>query len=271
MNCGYNFSTQLRGGGRPPWASIAEQEREFPLNLYFAIPTCTLGHRSNSFRLVVCAVACCLMSVGHSISSAATVTVPLNFQPGDSNQGPYLSAAFDYGAIFSNIETVSLSFTLEQGFDGDIVTTGNITYSRLLGLMLLEDAAPPETVAFSGGPLGRLLLDVPENQMFSNRFFGPGSTLVLETGELIPGEWPEFLYNGSGHVVMADIRWSQTHPLPDNIITSELIAWSAPAGLANATLTITGRSIPEPGGLLLAGALLGLWSAGKIACRRRVG
>src|SRR5690606_25027805 len=37
MNCGYNFSTQLRGGGRPPWASIAEQEREFPLNLYFAI------------------------------------------------------------------------------------------------------------------------------------------------------------------------------------------------------------------------------------------
>ena len=73
---------------------------------------------------------------------AATFTVPLSPTVVAAPDGDYLSAPFDFGTVFSHVESVTLDFTMPGGFEGNAMTTGNSSYFRNLAFVLHEAAAP---------------------------------------------------------------------------------------------------------------------------------
>ena len=176
--------------------------------------------------------------------------------------GPYLSAPFDLGTAFSEIESVTLGFIMPTGYEGSAATTGNSSFTRFLKLLLRPTDTPiPEIWQNSPTSLGQSTFDMPAGAAEEFRFLYS----VSFPGDDSPLDWPDFLFTGSGEVGWVDEFYSSHHPLPDGVPFTSSRSWLLPSKIQSAQLTIVGTPVPEPASVMLlaAGALTAL------ACRRK--
>jgi hypothetical protein len=183
--------------------------------------------------------------------------------------GPYLSAPFDLGTAFSEIESVTLGFIMPTGYEGSAATTGNSSFTRFLKLLLRPTDTPiPEIWQNSPTSLGAGAFDIRAGALEEMRF----GYSVSFPGDDSPLDWPDFLFTGTGEVGWADEFYSSHHDLHGGVPSASSTSWLLPGEIQSAQLTIVGSPVPEPASVLLlaAGAVTALtcrqrW---RIVCRR---
>ena len=222
---------------------------------------------SNSYRPFLFVVA--IWAYGSAGAYAATFTVPITLEEATAPDGSYLSAPFDFGISFSQVESLTLEFVMPSGYEGTVLSTGNSSYIRSLGIVSHDASAQIELLLPLGATysLSQSVFRIPAEATTSIGFLSP----PLYIGERIEvaSTWPSFVLQGSGRIALIDISSSYSHPLPTKIVVSSTITWSTPGSVIVASLTIVGTPVPEPHCLLLL--LLGAEFVATCAFRRRTG
>jgi hypothetical protein len=175
-----------------------------------------------------------------------TVTLTPTEQAGDL--GMYLSAPFDFGTAFSEIQSVTLEFMMPGGYQGTAVTTGNSSVFRSLNLLLYDAAIPmPDYWYNSAASLG--------GSAFNVRAGTPAEIRFVYSDDA-PPDWPDFLFTGIGQVGWAD-TFHASHHLIGSGMESSSISWLLPGEIQSAQLKVVGTPIPEPSShlMLLVGGL----------------
>jgi hypothetical protein len=192
-----------------------------------------------------------------SFARADRFTVALNLTEQLGVYGGYLSAPFDFGTSFSEIESVTLQFVMPGGYQGFAATTGNSSVIRSLDLLLYPVAAPvPEIWQNSATSLGTSALDISAGTLDEFRFVYS----VSSGNDSLPLDWPDFLLTGRGQVGWVDEVYASHHPLPDRMPFSSTTSWVLPGEIRSAQLTIVGTPVPEPASVVLiaAGAVIAI-------------
>ena len=186
--------------------------------------------------------------VGVSQAEAATFSTPLTPVIAAGPQGDYLAADFDLGVTLAQIESVKIELVMTSGYEGDVMTTGNSTYSRVLQMVIHSRAEPLTTIWSPYAVQNGTIRVLP--QLSSEFSFGYG-IIILEGMPTQPA-WPSFLFGASGRVAFVDEYHSAFHPLPSGALVSSSTSWLPPEGLAEARLTIVGTPVPEPAAWILS-------------------
>jgi hypothetical protein len=235
------WSIQSRFGQRFVCASVCEVEAGMRQR-------CIGSIRWLKIHFLVAAAA---LMCSASQADDETFTISLVPSAEAGLHGSYLSAPFDFGTAFSEIESLTLRFAMPGGYEGSAVSTGNSFYWRSLNVVLHPaDTPAPEYWQNSPSSLGALTLDVRPNAETEFRFLYS----VSFGNDPAPPSWPEFLYTGIGRVGWTDEFFSGLHPLPDGVPTSSSTSWALPGEIQSAELIIVGTPVPEPASLLLVAA-----------------
>jgi hypothetical protein len=206
------------------------------------------------------AVRCVLLSLfGFALvvpycAKGEVFRVPLNPSEQTAPLGSYISAPFDFGTGFLQIDSVTLEFMMPGGYEGYAVTTGNSSSSRWLHLVLHDtETVVPNIWANSGTTLASWGSDIEDNELAQFAFKG---FLSFGQGDTEP-VWPDFILGGTGRVSWVDEFHSSYHPLPDGVGGSSSTSWLIPGEIVSAQLTIVGTPVPEASSvtLLAVGAL----------------
>jgi hypothetical protein len=209
-------------------------------------------NRSNAVIAIVLTCMCLQ-------AQADTFTTPLAFAPQSNDAGQYLSADFDFHTPFASIDSVTLQFSMPNGFVGeDIENFYGAIHNELWIALHSVDTAPTFGVAdltnlynfTSGVPAG-----VPQQ-------FGFDKRIVLSLTYppiLLSDAWPDFLFSGRGSVGIADYQSIFQVEVAGNILISNLLPLST-AEIDDASITIDGTTVPEPATLclLLAGGIFSI-------------
>lgn len=126
----------------------------------------------------------CLVAGSTCDSRAASVTVPLDFEVVETEDGAEVVAAFDLGVKFSEIESVTFSFVMEQGYEGSFVTTENSSFDRYLLLELRDESGLPSS-GCSEICMSHIVWSVPAGEPLSYSFL-PRFVLVLDPTDVEP-------------------------------------------------------------------------------------
>lgn len=231
----------------------------------------------------------CLLATWGSDSRASSVTVPLDFEVVETADGAEVVAAFDFGVKFSEIESVTFSFVMPEGYEGTAVSTGNSSYTQYLLLELRDEAGLPDSGCV-GICMVNALWSVPAGQLNTYNFLGStifeikptedwewvgaGETRTIPEAMNLPdwlpdapyffhGVWPDIFLDGVGQIAVADYSSFATHLISTGAFGSVSETRMAP-DITMATLTITGTLVPEPSGVICEVVLVGL---GMVCCR----
>jgi hypothetical protein len=199
--------------------------------------------------VVLALLSLCITSRLHA--DTFTVTLTPTEQTGDL--GMFLSAPFDFGTAFADIQSVLLEFISPAGYQGTAVTTGNSSVFSSLNMLLYGAATPvPDWWYNSPSSLGA--------SAFTVRAGEPKQILFLHSaslaGDTTPLDWPEFLFTGRGQVGWTNEIHASRHLIGSGMESSS-ISWLLPGEVQSAQLKVVGTPIPEPPShlLLLVGAL----------------
>lgn len=212
---------------------------------------------------------CCFLVCG--VADAATFSLPLQFEVASSGSNLWLEAPFDLGLHFEQIQSATVSITLQDEFTPSFFCTGYSCYSS----QLLIDVVSPEDTGDPFAPDGQQLISFPSAQNLSDNIWqrqigwtvygGPLElTPVDDEEELLPPTlvsyiWPDGLLQGRGTAVLAlestssgtglspNVAYSRALRLPDSMVLS-------------ATLTVTGQPVPEPSSMAVVAPMIGVWA-----------
>ena len=212
--------------------------------------------------LLICVA---MILLGPACVVAATMTVPLSPVVTAGPHGDYLSAEFDFGTAFSNVESLTLEFTLPNGYQGFLSSTGTSTSSRNLEVMVHDPAIPLDDPRLADLRFRRSqsLFDVPATTEYALRFKD-----LSEFGKplLAGAAWPKFMLQGYGQVSLTDILMSSSQQLVDGS-ESDNFSWSPPSEISGLRLTVVGTLVPEPNSALIC--LIGVASLTMFRGRHR--
>jgi hypothetical protein len=213
--------------------------------------------------LLICVA---IILLGPACVVAATMTVPLSPVVTAGPHGDYLSAEFDFGTKFADIDSVTLEFTLPNGYQGFIATTGNSISSRNIDLVLHDlgtSAADPNPTDTRFGRR-QSLLNISAASPYSFQF----KDLTDFGNPLFAGiAWPDFVLQGRGQVSLIDIFVVSSQPLLQEAGSISTTSWSPPSGMSGLSLTIVGTLVPEPNSVLIC--LFGVASLAMFRRRHR--
>jgi hypothetical protein len=196
-----------------------------------------------------------------SCALAGTFSVPLTGLDQLEPDGDYLTADFDFGTAFSQVDSFMLEFVMPNGYEGVSATTGNSSWSRKLNVVIHDGAAPLD-LGFASPPasfrqsFSRVRHGIPAH-------FDVGRSLICFTavdcreGICLTAEdcpepaWPNFVLSGRGRVEFVEVRHSWSHPLPSGVTVSSSTSYGSPGEIVSAQLTIVGTPVPEPSSLVL--------------------
>ncbi len=201
-----------------------------------------------------------------------TFTAPLSFAVQTGTNGQYLSANYDFHTQFSEIDSVTLQFTMPDGYEGSGVAGGYFSIFSQLWMAIQNIDTVPNFGNFIGGPppadpsLRTTTFDIQADspQQFSLYDLGLGTD---------GNPRPDFLNSGTGIVAMTNYQTEsfgfQGSPNPDpSAPTSTTITWLLPGDITDASITVVGTAAPEPSAfILLALAAISAWNG--VPRRRR--
>ncbi|HEY2760744.1 MAG TPA: PEP-CTERM sorting domain-containing protein [Pirellulales bacterium] len=205
---------------------------------------------------------------------AEVFTAPLELVEKSGDRGQYLSGDFDFHTQFSQIDSVTLNFTMPKGYQGTSVVTDSSTLSRELSIRLHSLTTPagfltePDVFPiYSAFALTLGADDVP--------FSVPQQSYLRALVAIDPATdeqfnyWPDYLYSGQGSLAVTDFQRLSTYSVIGEPSTGDpaitTITWLLPGEIANTSLTIVGTAVPEPGaGLLMAIGAVGILLRGRI-------
>ena len=194
------------------------------------------------------------------------MTVPLSPVVTAGLHGDYLSAEFDFGTKFTDVESVTLEFTLPNGYQGSIATTGNTIYSRNIDLVLhdLGTSAADQNPTDTRFGRRQSLLNISAASPYSFQF----KDLTDFGNPLFAGiAWPDFVLQGRGQVSLIDIFMASSQPLMQEAGSNPTISWSPPSEISGLRLTVVGTLVPEPNSALIC--LIGVASLTMFRGRHR--
>ena len=181
-------------------------------------------------------------------AQADTFTTPLAVAPQINDGGQqYLSADFDFHAPFASIDSVTLQFSMPNGFVGqDIENFYGAIHNEIWIALHSVDTAPTFGLA-DLTDLYNFAVRVPPGvpQQFSMH-----ETVSLNLSFEPSYAWPDFLFSGRGSVGVANYQSRYQPELAGGIVISNLLPLSA-AEIDNASITIDGTVVPEPQSLHL--------------------
>jgi hypothetical protein len=203
-------------------------------------------------RFVVALAAISALSRG---ANAETFSADLTFSALPGLFGDYLTAPFDFGVSFADVQSVRIELNIPGGYVGTAMSTGNSSYFRSLFLQVHDQAdAPP--VEFLSQYLGTSAMDVAPGNTAEFEF----RRMSISFGEQVAyADWPTFLMTGAGSVSLIDLIITSHNLLPDGANATSTVSWLPPSGIEGARLIINATPIPEPSAVALTlGATLAL-------------
>jgi hypothetical protein len=212
-------------------------------------------------KLLVALAAISALSRG---AKAETFSADLTLAHSSGLFGEYLTAPFDFGVRFADIQSARLELDIPGGYMGTAISTGISSYFRSLFIHVHDQADPPPS-EFPSHYLGTSAMDVPPSNTAEFEFRRMSITFGEQTAY---ADWPTFLLTGAGAVSLIDVNISSYHPLPDGENATSTVSWLPPPRIESARLIIDATPIPEPS----AGAL-GVWATlalGRFNRRSRI-
>lgn len=200
-----------------------------------------------------------LLFVNANFSFAAeTFTISLDLQVEANASGEYLSASYDFGTRFSEVESVQLEFVMPEGYEGSAVSTGNSTYTRNLAISIDDGRTALDSVVYDlSFALRASPFAIPAGET-NTIHLRPHWSIFGEPG-VVP-DYPSFLLDGKGRANFVEVRTASFHPLPEGNATSFSTSWNLPGPIDQARLTIVATPVPEPSCVsLLAIAICLAW------------
>jgi hypothetical protein len=198
-----------------------------------------LPHRTSASAII--AILCI-----HAAAVAESFTTVLEFAPEVSDNGQYLNAEFDFQSRFTSIDSVTLNFTMPQGYQGVAVAGGYFSLVKYLLTSIHEAGVGPHFGYDLGGPpappsLGTTTFSIPASSPQQFSFFPP--TVSTDPPTYM---WPDFLYSGDGSISITDYAMSTSGfgGVPEPVTSS--ISWLLPGAITDASITVAGTSVPEP-------------------------
>jgi hypothetical protein len=161
--------------------------------------------------------------------------------------GEYLTASYDFGGAFADVQSVRVELDIPGGYMGTAMTTGNSSYYRSLFIQMHDLAVPPPA-PFLVQYLGTSAIDIPPSDAAEFDFRRVSITFE---GQVHYAAWPPFLLTGAGAVSLIDVNISSHHPLPDRENATSIVSWLPPTGIAGARLIVEATPIPEPSAAVL--------------------
>jgi hypothetical protein len=190
-------------------------------------------------RIAVIFILLALFDV--AVTAASSLSVPITPLSTSGSHGDYLSAAFDFGTKFSDIESVNLEFLMPDGYQGWMMFSGSGVHRKSLEIVLHEDGSPIEEVYYD---------DIYYATALNISVEHVAAGIVLQTGfgvwiEPYNYPWPNFLLDGHGRISFFSNDQSFYSPLLD-LDDSYRTTWTTPGAIHSAQLTIVGTTVAEP-------------------------
>jgi hypothetical protein len=178
-----------------------------------------------------------------AISHSATYSTELDFAVTVGPWGEYLTASYDFGIPFREVQWMTLELDMPEGYQGTAVSTGNSSLFRHLLMQIHASSNPPPIDDFSqvlGSSASHISAGSPaEFSIYRLVMSADGASTYLD--------WPAFLLSGSGNVSLMEAVTSSFHPWPlGEGGWSSTTSWLPPTGIAAARLTIQASPVPEP-------------------------
>jgi hypothetical protein len=179
-----------------------------------------------------------------------TFSIDLHPTSATGTFGQFLSAPFDFGTAFSQIQSLKVEFVMPDGYEGGGYTTGNSTVFRLLKVAVhgspVPSIPPASAVDLSGTTLTDSFFRVPTGTAIAE----PIGVLTISDGIGGPvasvAGWPDFVQSGHGWVSFID----EITGVPEGITLESSTSWNAPT-VASARLIISATPVPEPSTIAL--------------------
>jgi hypothetical protein len=192
--------------------------------------------------------AAAVLALPAGVTRGETFVADLTLTAKAGLHGEYLTASYDFGRPFADIQSVRLLLDVPGGYQGTALTTGNTHYFRSLLINLHDPADPPPTDNLHEY-LGTNAFDIAPTHAAEFEFRRLQITFNEQTHF---AAWPSFLLTGAGDVSLIDYSVISHNPLLGGESVPAYVSWLPLTGIAGARLIVEATPVPEPAAAVLA-------------------